>query len=416
MTTKPLCILCALGLLLAAGPAWSDEDGICRSPTTAPAVKDFKPLSDNVKKGLAWVAQHQLPGGAWGQGEESANMGGGAGLKDSPSVGDTCMALMALIRGGSTPEKGEYARQVAAGVKFICEQVEASDADSLVVTKLQGTRIQGKLGQFVDTFLTSLLLTEVQEKTTDKVLLARVTKSLEKVLKKIEKNQRPDGRWGNGGWAGTLEQGIGAKAVNRAAQAGNAVPAPVLSKVQSEAAGRFDAKGGRFAGEGSAGVDLYASSSSLGAQQDSANTNARVKEELKKELASAKPVDPARKMEINAKLKNIADAEVTLEKSREAVVAKLDDKSFIAGFGSNGGEEFLSHMNIGESLVVAGGEPWKKWDESMTRNMNNIQNADGSWSGHHCITGRTFCTSAALLVLMVDRTPVPMSAKIRGGK
>jgi hypothetical protein len=49
----------------------------------------------------------------------------------------------------------------------------------------------------------------------------------------------------------------------------------------------------------------------------------------------------------------------------------------------------------------------------MTRNLNNIQNEDGSWTGHHCITGRTFCTSAALLVLMADRTLVPVAAKIK---
>jgi hypothetical protein len=47
----------------------------------------------------------------------------------------------------------------------------------------------------------------------------------------------------------------------------------------------------------------------------------------------------------------------------------------------------------------------------MTQNLDRIQNGDGSWSGHHCITGRTFCTSTALLVLMADRAPVPVQAK-----
>jgi hypothetical protein len=37
-----------------------------------------------------------------------------------------------------------------------------------------------------------------------------------------------------------------------------------------------------------------------------------------------------------------------------------------------------------------------------------VQNQDGSWTGHHCITGQTFCTAAALLTLMADRTPVPV--------
>ena len=75
-------------------------------------------------------------------------------------------------------------------------------------------------------------------------------------------------------------------------------------------------------------------------------------------------------------------------------------------------------MNLAESLVVKGGDEWKRWDSRMTENLNRVQNDDGSWSGHHCITGRTFCTSTALLVLMADRTPVPVPAKTRrpGGR
>jgi len=95
------------------------------------------------------------------------------------------------------------------------------------------------------------------------------------------------------------------------------------------------------------------------------------------------------------------------------LINKLDDKQFIAGFGSNGGEEFLSYMNISETLLAKGGEEWQKWDKQVTENLERIQNKDGSWAGHHCITGRTFCTAGALLVLMADRAPVPLAAKIK---
>ena len=47
----------------------------------------------------------------------------------------------------------------------------------------------------------------------------------------------------------------------------------------------------------------------------------------------------------------------------------------------------------------------------MTENLSRLQNDDGSWTGHNCITGRNFCTSTALLVLLGDRTPVPVQAK-----
>ena len=49
----------------------------------------------------------------------------------------------------------------------------------------------------------------------------------------------------------------------------------------------------------------------------------------------------------------------------------------------------------------------------MTGNLDRIQNSDGSWSGHHCITGRTFCTSTALLVLMADRSPIPATSEAK---
>ena len=96
-----------------------------------------------------------------------------------------------------------------------------------------------------------------------------------------------------------------------------------------------------------------------------------------------------------------------------SVVSKLDDRKFLSGFGSNGGEEFLSYMNIAESLRARGGRDWRKWNHTITEHLTRIQNGDGSWTGHHCITGRTFCTSAALLVLMVDRAPVPLAAKMK---
>src|SRR5205807_6315626 len=62
---------------------------------------DPKALSANVRKGLGWLAEHQLASGGWGQGEESAQMGGGTALRDTPNVADTCIAALALIRSGS---------------------------------------------------------------------------------------------------------------------------------------------------------------------------------------------------------------------------------------------------------------------------------------------------------------------------
>ena len=96
-----------------------------------------KPIAPAVLKGLGWLAEHQLPGGGWGQGEESAQMGGGSGLKDTPNVADTCIAALAMIRSGSTPTKGPYKDAIVKAVGFVRAQVEASDAKSLSVSNIQ---------------------------------------------------------------------------------------------------------------------------------------------------------------------------------------------------------------------------------------------------------------------------------------
>jgi hypothetical protein len=109
----------------------------------------------------------------------------------------------------------------------------------------------------------------------------------------------------------------------------------------------------------------------------------------------------------------IAHAEDDAKTSRKAADAsqaklaeRLSDPRFVSGFGSNGGEEFLSYLLMSEALLAKGGDEWTKWDVRVTKLATGVQNGDGSWTGHHCITGRTFCTAAALLLLMADRAPV----------
>jgi len=378
--------------------------------TWAPAVKP-KPLSDNVKKGLEFLAKTQLKNGGWGQGEESQQMGGGGQLKDTPSVADTAVCTLALIRAGSTASDGPYAAQVRRGIEYICAEIEEADSQSLLITKTRGTRVQSKLGQYVDTFMGAMVLAEVKGKMGDAQANKRVLAALDKVMDKIEKNQKSDGTWAGDGWAPTISQAMGAKALNKAAQAGVAVSEGARAKTEAYARGQYDAPTGKFRAAGDAGVSLYSGASSLAAIQESANTNATLRAEYEKKAKSA-PTAPERQGAADA-LQRFGDNEKTLKEAKAAIVKNLDDERFIKGFGSNGGEEFLSYMNIGESLVVKGGPEWEKWDKSITENLNRIQNADGSWTGHHCITGRTFCTGAALLVLATDRAPVPLAAKIK---
>jgi len=218
-------VLCGalLAMLAAAGvetekgePADADATEEVR---WAPAVEP-KALSDNAKRGLAWLQEHQLKNGAWGQGEESTQMGGGAAMKDAASVGDTCVAALALLRSGSTAAKGPYANSISRAVGFVCREVENSDKDSLWITSTRGTRIQSKLGQNIDTFMACMLLSEVKDTMPDKLGNQHVADALDKVLHKMKVNQKDNGTWGDQGWAPALAMSMASKGYNRAAQNG----------------------------------------------------------------------------------------------------------------------------------------------------------------------------------------------------
>lgn len=377
----------------------------------APAVQ-AKPLSENVKRGLAWLVKNQRPEGGFAQGEESANMGRSMdNLRDAPNVGDTCTAALAFLRSGSTPGAGEYADNLRRAADFVCGQVETSEEQSLWITATRNTRLQGKLGTYIDTFLAATFLSEIKDRMPDEKGNRRVSAALDKVMAKIERNQRPDGSFDDRGWANALAQGMASKGINKAAQSGAKVDEKVREKAEKHARDQYDRSSGKFSEKGSAGVQLYSNAASLGAMQDSVNTNEQVGQEM--QLIAKEGKTEQERQQAGQTLKRFDEAKSDLKAAKAAVVGRLEDQQFISGFGSNGGEEFLSYLNIGESLVVEGGPEWEKWDKKMTENLNRIQNQDGSWTGHHCITGRTFCTAAAIMVLITDRTPVPIGADFK---
>ena len=387
--------------------------GFGLSAANCAAAGQPKPLSAQVQRGLDWLLKHQQADGGWAQGEESKEMGKTLdNIKDKSNVADTGMALLALLRSGSTPKDGPYAAQIRKGLEFICSEIEAADAQSLFITNIRNTRIQMKIGTYIDTFLAANVLSDVKDLMPDEQSHKRILAALDKVMDKIESNQRADGTWDNQGWATDLAQNMATKSLNKAAQKGYGVDEKVRERAESFARQQYDRKKGGFkVGEGSAGVELYSSGAAVSSMQESATTNEVKKQDVQRKLKEAKTEQE--RQDAAQTLSRFEQNEQDLADARKAVVSRLDDERFIAGFGSNGGEEFLSYLNIGESLFATGGNEWPKWDAKITANLNRIQNNDGSWSGHHCITGRTFCTSAALLVMMIDRAPEPMSAKIK---
>jgi Prenyltransferase and squalene oxidase repeat len=376
------------------------------APDKKPLVEP-KPLSDSVKTGLEWLAKNQLKDGSWAQGEESANMTVNGESAYTGNVADSCIAILALYRSGSTPTTGPYKDHIKLGVDYVISQINASDDESLFITEVRGTRVQSKIGTYVDTFLANLMLAELKGHMGSPQANKSLEVALNKVVTKIENHQTEGGGWDNQGWAPVLTQSIAAKGLNRARQAGVAVDDKTLDRAQKFAADQVDPSSGTVRADGAAGVSLYAVSANTASMQERANTNDREEREYRDKAKNA-PTAAGREA-AERKLEMIAKDREANETANKNTVAQIKDPSFVSGFGSNGGEEFLSYMNISEALVVKGGKEWIEWDQAMNKNLSRIQNPDGSWSGHHCITGKTFCTASALLVMTADRMTLPVA-------
>lgn len=384
---NPKTTLVFLAAAFAAGCS-SSKDSVRSTPPDPPAKPvaatvaaaispyhaDWKgvPLDASVEKGLRWLASTQGADGGFGQdGGRDGSARDGVSLESSGNdVANTALACLAFLRGGSTADSGPHRDALVKGLRFVLGQIEEAPVDGLAITKRQGTQIQRKLGPCIDTFLASMLLSEIDGHVTDAALAKRVRGGLEKCVAKIEKNQQSDGSWNlAGGWAPVIGTSMASRGLYNAQAKGVTVQSEVLKRVDGYTKSGFDEKKGDFKAPAAeaAGVDLYSVAQAL--------------EQSSREGLSD---DESRMM-------------------RDAATAKLSESRFLNGFGSMGGEEFVSYLNITDSLVRTRGKDWTEWNPKIKTHLSQLQNADGTWAGHHCITGRVACTSAAVMTLLGER-------------
>jgi hypothetical protein len=344
-------------------------------------------VSIAVQKGTQWLISTQGKDGGWGQdGGETSYVRPGEHLESSGNdVANTAVAATALLHAGSTPTHGEYQAALVRAVDFILRRVDESPAEGLEVTSLRGTQIQRKLGPCIDTFLTSKLLAELDGEMGNALANAHVRRALQKCVAKIEKNQLKDGSWNiAGGWAPILGTSMASRSLYVAQQKGVAVSAGTMAKVQDYTANQ--AQAGAVAGAASspgAASSMVVVSAGVPLYQD-----AQALEQLSRTEKDRKENAPRIK----------------------AMTGRLANPQHVMGFGSFGGEEFFSYLNISDSLHRTGGEEWEKWNGEIKAKLLKLQNEDGTWAGHHCITGRVAVTSAAILVMLVDREPILASS------
>jgi hypothetical protein len=346
-----------------------------------------------VQKGARWLASVQGADGGWGQdGGAGSNVRQTERLESNGNdVANTAVAALALLRAGN-----QYRPNVERAVDFILKRIEASPADGLAITSVnqtQQTQIQRKLGPYIDTFLASMLLTEV-DGTFAGADKTRVRRGLEKCVAKIERNQSSDGSWNvGGGWAPVLGTSLASRSLYEAGKKGVRVDQAVMARAETYTLKSQKDRGGSGVGAGrGAGIGR----GSAGAVTESA-------------ISAASPAAAGVALYQDAQaLEQLSRTAEDREKNKSEIASinrKLSDAKFVEGFGSIGGEEFFSYLNISDSLKRTGGKEWRAWHTKIAQKILKLQNDDGTWAGHHCITGRVAVTSAAILNLIPDREP-----------
>lgn len=360
-------------------------------------------VENSLKKGLSWIVEAQQNNGGWGAGLHSRqDVINPHAVKTDPAT--TAMVLMALLRNGHTFSQGRYKENAQKALEYLLNAVETAPADSYNITSETGTQIQIKLGQNIDVVLTAqCLANSLDYLPNNKKLQERTQKALNICTKKIQMAQNTDGSIRGAGWAGVLQSSFATNALESAQKKGIKVDDEALRKARDYQKKNYNAQTGEINTEMGAGIVLYSVS---GSTRSAAKEAREVEDKLSKARKDGKISQNAPVTEENlekagfsrSEAQRYANAYQTYQKAKEVA---QDDKVMV-GFGNNGGEEFLSYLQTGESLIIAKDNAWKKWYNNISGKLIKIQEENGSWRGHHCITSPVFCTATCLLILSIE--------------
>lgn len=367
-------------------------------------------------KSADYLASSQLPSGAWPI-TAFTYFADGAPKTPEPDCGTTSMCGLALVRNGSTLQAGPHADNVLRALNFLLKVAENAPEDHPVMmiasvpenTTNRGgqyqavTQPQGKLGTLVDAPLMLRFFAAARTFGNPSANVdARILAAMQVCVDKMESGQTTFGGLKGATWAGGLQSGLALSAFELARAQGCEVGKLPYAKIRNYNDKLVKDQSGTI-GSASAGVPLYAyacSQRALAASAAKARVtllNAQARELLKEDalmtvenLITAGMSEPLAKVSVRA-----------FEKYQKGM-KKLTTDNLLSGFGNNGGEEFISFLLLSEAAIISGGTEWDQWYSRMNAKMLKIHHADGSFSGHHCISSTTFCTAMAMLLLTAD--------------
>ncbi|WP_394758345.1 prenyltransferase/squalene oxidase repeat-containing protein [Flavobacterium sp.] len=364
--------------------------------------KDADSYSEKIENGKKWILAAQNKDGGWGAGSHSnqQEMNPHA-VSSDPAT--TAMTAMALYRCGYTIDGKKNNENLKNALFFLLSEIENNKTESYI-TKIRGTQIQRKLGENIDAVLSLQFLNQVVTTINDEKLLKRVEEAIQICVDKIEKSSDSSGKVTGAGWAGVLQSSFASSGLEQAAKNGKIkVNKDKLEAARKYQKSNYDADTENVKADDGAGVVLYAVSSSVRGSAVEAKEANELLDEAKKsgKIEKNAILNKANLEKIGVPAAKAAEYDVA-EKVYNSAKTKAMREDVMNGFGNNGGEEFLSFLQTGESMIVKKDSDWKKWYDNIAGKLIKIQNQDGSWNGHHCITSPAFCTATSLLILSIE--------------
>ncbi|MGC3966877.1 MAG: hypothetical protein QM775_05750 [Pirellulales bacterium] len=293
------------------------------------------------------------------------NRDGGVGpdLDRPAELGCTAIVGLALLSEGNTPRGGPHYRELRRVLHAVLDILEHRSTPKV---NYEQTLVQHKIGRNADLFIAAIFLTQVYGEAPDDQ--EDIRRALVELVATICSAQNSDGTWGEESWAPVLGTVLGWEGLRAASSCGLRVDA------SARLAGESLFKQLRDKREDPRGLmhNFYKTAASIRVLHSMGYRD-----------------DPVFKDCVTRLLRD----------------ARSDSPLFTVA----GGEEYLAFFFVTECLLKDPDKAWQAWYPDVCKNLVELQNTDGSWSGHHCITGRTFCTAAALLTLQACNFCLPIS-------
>jgi len=307
----------------------------------------------SIERGTAWLIAAQRRDGALG-----------ADMNERPDLGCTAIGGLALLSQGNTPSTGPHREPLKLMLDYVLGTVERLSAEDDFERRY--TLVRRKIGRNADLFLAGVFLSQTLGECPG--YEDEVRAALNKLVDLICRTQREDGAWGEESWAPVLGTVLGWESLRASASCGLKVDASAKKAGEHLFKG-MQTKGGN---PGDWMQNFYKNASSVRVLY---SMNYRE--------------DPVFKQCVDRILQ----------------IVKTDDRPFVQA----GGEEYLAFFLVTECLLQEREAGWQSWYPTVRDKIMKQQNLDGSWTGHHCIKDRTFCTAAALLTLQAPNLCLPIS-------